>query len=360
LSASIAIVDGGSFVLPYDFQLVKALAGRGARVAFYGSETRYNGEFLDAMAQLPGVEVERRAVSGSVSARWKGVLAYAALLGRLWRQRRRHEVVNVQFSVLWPLELPLWWALRRKLVFTVHNAVPHGFAGVRHGPTQRIASIARSLTFVSEATREDFMRRYGEGFRAKSQLLPHGLLPVAPLAGSVAYVPRGAPEALVFWSTVKPYKGVELFAELARSPRLRGLSLEIYGAWDRSLLPLQRELAGLGVKIRDGYLDAAELAQLLSRNVVFLLPYREASQSGALYSLLNHGCRFLCADAGDLGAFARRFGLEGLLLHERGAQAVAEALEHLQRNEPQVMQALQQAQQALRWERLMDDHAGWW
>lgn len=360
MSPSIAIVDGASFVLPYDYQLVKALAGRGAAVTFYGSETRYNGEFLEAMAQLPGVEVERRAVSGSVSARWKGVLAYAALLARLWRQRRRYDIVDLQFSVLWPLELPLWWALRRKLVFTVHNAVPHGFAGLRHGPTQRIASIARSLTFVSEATREDFMRRYGEAFRAKSQLLPHGLLPVAPQAGSVDYADRGAPEALVFWSTVKPYKGVELFAELARSPRLRGLSLEIYGAWDRSLLPLQRELAGLGVTIRDGYLDTARLAQLLSRNVVFLLPYRDASQSGALYSLLNHGCRFLCADAGDLGAFMRRFGLEGLLLRERSADAVADALEHLQGREEAVTQALQRAQQALQWARLMDNHAGWW
>ncbi|WP_280154559.1 glycosyltransferase [Piscinibacter sp. XHJ-5] len=360
MSASIAIVDGGSFVLPYDYQWVKALAARGTRVAFYGSDTRYNGTFLAAMAQLPNVEVHRRAVSGTVSPRWKGVLAYIALLARLAWRSRRHDMVNLQFSVLWPLELPLWWWLRRKLVFTVHNAVPHGHAGLRHRPTQWIASLARSLLFVSEATREDFMRRYGERFRAKSQLLPHGLLPVAPQAAAAAYTSRGAPEALVFWSTVKPYKGVELFAELARSPRLAGLSLEIYGAWDRGLLALQRELAALGVKVHDGYLDDARLAQLLSRNVVFLLPYRDASQSGALYALLNHGCRFICADAGDLGGFMRRFGLDGLLLRERSAAAVADCVAYLHSHDEEVMQSLQRAQQALRWDRLMDEHAGWW
>ena len=32
----------------------------------------------------------------------------------------------------------------------------------------------------SQATREDFISRYGESFRAKSTVLPHGLLPPAP------------------------------------------------------------------------------------------------------------------------------------------------------------------------------------
>ena len=49
---NLAIVDPGSFVLPYDYQLVRALAARGDRVDFYGSTTRYNGEFLAAMAAL--------------------------------------------------------------------------------------------------------------------------------------------------------------------------------------------------------------------------------------------------------------------------------------------------------------------
>src|SRR5919206_84678 len=49
------VVDRGSFVLPYDHQLVRALAARGETVAFYGSRTRYNGEFLEAMRTLPGV-----------------------------------------------------------------------------------------------------------------------------------------------------------------------------------------------------------------------------------------------------------------------------------------------------------------
>jgi len=356
---SLAIVDPGSFVLPYDHQLVRSLAARGDRVDFYGSTTRYNGGFLAAMAVLPGVTVRSRPISGSVAPRWRGALAYLRLLATLLWNARRYAIVNLQFSGFWPAEWVVMALLRRKFVYTVHNAVPHGHEGLKHRPTERLALLARALVFVSEATRDDFLRRYGEAFRAKASVLPHGLLPVAPQCGVVDYDAQApTPRALVFWSTVKPYKGVELFAELARSDeiRQRGLALQIHGSWASELRGLRGELATLGVAIDDGYLDEPQLLRLLADDVAFLLPYRAASQSGALYSLLNHGRFFICADAGDLGVFMRRFGLEGLLLRERSAAAVVECLDYLEANRATVVDALRQAQEALRWDRLLAEH----
>jgi len=347
----VALVDGGSFVLPYDYQLAETLAAQGVEVEFHGSRTRYNGELLEAMRRLPGVTVHDRALSRTVAPRWKGLLGYLLLwLGLCWR-RRRFDAVNLQFLAGWPLELPFLWALRRRLVFTVHNAVPHGFSGQRHAPTERIARLARTLVFVSRFSRDDFIARYGEAFRAKSRLLGIGLTPVVPGLPPVPYRPAPPPEALVYWSTVKPYKGVELFAELARSQRLRdaGVGLEIHGAWAPELAGLKAELAGLGVRIEDGYLDPPRLLRLLARDVVFLLPYREATQSGALFSLLHHGRVFLCTDVGDLGDFLRRFGLEALLLQERSADAVADALDRLRRDPAAIAAALQAAQDASAW-----------
>ena len=343
-----AIVDGGSFVLAYDHQIASAFAARGVPVDFFGSRTTYNGEFLAAMRALPGVLVHERDVSGSVASRPRGVWAYAALLFEVWRRRREYDAVNLQFSVLWPLELPWLWLLRGKLVSTIHNAVPHGFRGRRHRPTAWIATIARRLVFVSRFSHDDFIARYGERFRAKAELVPHGAMAVVPGLPAVPYVARGRPEALVYWSTVKPYKGIELFLDLAGSDRFKatGLGLEIHGAWDASLAPLKKSIAALGVTIDDRFLDAPALLRLLARNVVFVLPYREASQSGALFSLLHHGRVFLCADVGDLGDFMRRCHVEPLLLGERSADAVLASLERLQRDEAAIVAALQAAQDA--------------
>jgi len=355
----IAVLDGGSFVLPYDEQLVAALARRGAEVSFFGSLTRYNGQCLDAMRGLPGVQVVTAPVSGSVAPRWRGVLAYAGLLWRLWRERRRLDVVNLQFSVLWPLEWPLLSALRDKLVFTVHNAVPHGFTGLRHRPTQRIAERARTLVFASRATRDDFIRRYGAAFEPKSVVLPHGLLPAVPGETPRPYRPMERPSALVCWGTVKPYKGVELFEALARSPAVkgRGLGLEVIGRWDDALQPLRRTLESLGVRIDDRYLDGPALQQLFSRNVVFVLPHASATQSGVLYTLLHAGCHFICSESGDLGEFMRRHGLAGLLLADRTPEAVLACLDRLADEPDRFAQAFSAAQAACTWDAVLQDGA---
>ena len=358
MAERIAIVDPGSFVLPYDFHLVRALAGRGQAVDFYGSTTRYNGEFLDAMRQVPGVTVQARAISSSVVSRWRGALAYGLQLLTLLLNARRYALVNLQFSGFWPVEWLVFGGLRDKFVFTVHNAVPHGFEGLQHGPTRRLARLARALVFVSEATRDDFMRRYGEAFRAKATVLPHGLLPVTPTSPVVPYAAESTPRALVFWGRVQPYKGVGLFAELARSADVqrRGLTLAVHGAWAAELAPLRDELRQLGVQVQDRFLGDQDLVSLLAQDAVFLLPYQHASQSGVLYALLNHGRIFFCTDTGDLGAFMRQHGLEDLLLTECTAEAVLACLDHLAAHRGEVMRSLALAQATLSWEHVLAEH----
>ncbi|MEY8876566.1 MAG: glycosyltransferase, partial [Leptothrix sp. (in: b-proteobacteria)] len=352
---------GGSFVLPYVHGLVRALQARGHEVTLYASLTRYNIEFLadlqEAAPRNVGIHVVAAPVSGSVAPRWRGVPAYLGLLLHLWWHRRNYDSINLQFSALWPAELPLWWLLGRQLVYTVHNAVPHGFKGLRHRPTAWIAACARALVFASRHSQGEFMRRYGDHWSVKSTVVPHGLLPLAPGDSVTPYRLLAAPSALVYWSTVKPYKGVELFAELGRSPeiRQRGLELEVHGAWSSALADLKRELLGLGVRVDDSYLSSAELRTLFGRDVVFILPYLDASQSGALFALLNHGCVVICADVGDLGDFMRRHGLQGLLLRERSSAAVIECLDYLRSHAVEVQQRLSRAQAASAWGHTLAD-----
>ena len=351
------MLDGASSVLPYDFQLIAALAASGRAVRFCGSRTAYNGGLIDAMRSFLGVEVDVAGISGTVAPRWRGALAYLGLLLRvLWRGRQT-ELVNLQFSVAWPLEWLLLAPLRRKLVLTVHNAVPHGHGEGAHSPTARLARLAHRLIFVSEATRDEFLRRYGESYRAKATLLPHGLLPVAPGLQPIRPEPVAQPSALVFWGNVKPYKGVELFESLAQSQGVtaRALSLRVMGRWD-GLADVKQRLCALGVDVTDRYLADDELRALFAQPVVFLLPYRNASQSGALYTLLHHGVVFICSNSGDLGVFLRRYGLDGLILREHSAQAVLDCLDWLGAHREQVVDGLRRAQAELHWSCLLAAH----
>lgn len=347
-----AVVDGASFVLPYDVQLVTALAEAGADVDLYASETRYNGALLAHLGTCNGVAVEMAAVSRTAARRWRGVLNYLTLWWRLWRRRRRYAVINLQFAPLGGLELPLWWLLRSQLVFTVHNPVPHGHRAARHGPTAALARMARALVFASAASRDDFLRRYGAGWGGKCVVMPHGLLPVAPGDPAAPYQPLAAPRAVVFWGNVQAYKGVELFEELARDPllRARGVALEVHGAWAPEMRALAQRLRDAGVHVNDAFLQEGELRKLLTRDAVFLLPYIAATQSGALYSLLHAGRVMLCSDVGDLGDFMRRHDLRDLLLLERSARAVCAALDRLAADPEGIARRLARAQQGSRWD----------
>jgi glycosyltransferase involved in cell wall biosynthesis len=349
----VAVIDGASFVLPYDHGLVSGLARRGWRVTLFASRTRYNGEFLDALRGQPGVELRVFDVSGTVAPRWRGVANYLRLWAEVWRRRGEFDAVNLQFGILWPLELAMALLLGRRFVLTLHNAVPHGLQAARHRPTAWLlgcAGRAGRVIFPSRATQDDAVRRYGP--QPHATVLPHGLLPVAPGDDPRPYGPPPAPEALVFWGNVLPYKGVELLLELARSPAwaARGLALEVHGAFAPGLRPLRDELRAAGVRVVDGFLDAAALRALFRRPVIFVMPYRRASQSGALYTLLHEGCRFLCSDTGDLGDMMRRHGLQGLLMHERSPDALLQALDRLQAEPSRWTAAFAAAQQTAGWE----------
>ena len=115
------------------------------------------------------------------------------------------------------------------------------------------------------------------------------------------------------------------------------------------------ELSGLALLIIVTMILVGFSEELMFRGVAFRGALNEVSPgkailiSSALFSLLHHGRVFLCTDVGDLGDFLRRFGLEALLLRERSAAAVVDALERLQRDPTAIAAALQAAQGASAW-----------
>jgi glycosyltransferase involved in cell wall biosynthesis len=344
----IAIVDGASFVLPYDHGLIGGLVRRGWRVTLFCSETRYNAEFLDALPA--GVQVRRFAVSRTAAPRWRGAWNYLRLWAEVRRRRAEFDAVNLQFSILWPLERWFLRRLRERFVFTLHNPVPHGFAGERHGPTAQALALAARVVFISAASRADAERRYGP--LPHAAVLPHGLVPVSAGDAPVPYAEAPPPQALVVWGNVAPYKGLELLLELARDAawRTQGLPLELHGRFEPGLERLRNDLVAAGVTVVDRFLSADELRALTARPVVFLLPHRRATQSGALYTLLHRGCRVLCADSGDLGDFMRRHGLGPLLLADRTPAAVLTALDRLRADPTRWTAAFAAAQRSADWD----------
>jgi len=351
----IAVIDIGSHVLPYDYHLIKALVEDGKVVRYYGSNTKYNVEFIGRLKAMLSVDLILRDVSSSVANRFVNVFMYLLLLIEIWRDRKCHDVIIVQFCVSWFMELPLYFFLRKKLIFIVHNPIPHGYRGKRYLPYLFLANMAQKLWFPSEYSSVDFLSRYGENFKRKSVVVKHGLLALFPDNKPKPYIPIEKFEGYCYWSTVKPYKGVELMKELLESSTIRlKFSIEIYGLWDKSLYQMRDKLVSMGAKVEDCYLSVIELHDLLSRKLVFLLPYISASQSGALYTLLHEGCFFFATDVGDLGDFLRKYRLEGMILKNRDVESVERCMMYLENNMQYVVDALKKAQVDHEWSKIVN------
>lgn len=352
----IALVDFGSFVLPYDYHLARALAEQGHQVTFFGSETRFNSEFLDAIRAYDTCLVISRPVSRSVAKRLLGVTSYIGLVVEIFRRRKSFDLINLQFCVVWPIEIVLFWLVRKKFVFTVHNAVPHGFAGRRYWPYLVLSKLAKELWFPSEFTADSFYKRYSQRFREKGKILQHGTMGIYPDCQPIPYRLPAAIEGLAYWSNIKPYKGIELVLAIAQRKLLTGLGdgIEVYGCWSDRLFPVRDKLKSMGTHVVDRFLTVDELSKLLSRDLVFLLPYKSASQSGALYSLLHHGRLFIASDTGDLGAFLKRFGLERLVLKDATVESVDQCMNWLKANLLYVIARFAEAQTEMSWPRSLE------
>lgn len=346
-----ALVDFGSHVVVYDYYLAKNLIELGHEVIYFGSETKFNNEYLEALHNEKGCSVVSKPISRSVSSRWRGLCAYLSLVWNIWHRRNEYDRVNLQFCTLWPVEIALFWFLRKKFIYTVHNAVPHDFSGNTYWPFYVLAQLAREIWFPSEATAESFYRHYSQNFRSKSKVIQHGLLGAYPACPLTVYASPKKIDGIAYWSNIKPYKGIELMLDLVKRQAATGGNdlIEIYGRWSEELHPIRDEIRLLNGHVEDRFLTSEELTTLLSRDLVFLLPYKSASQSGALYTLLHHGRLFIATDTGDLGAFLRRFKLIDLILKDATVESVDQCMVWLKDNLPYAIAQFTMAQKELSW-----------
>lgn len=349
----VAVVDPGSSVLPFDYYFCRSLIDRGERVTLLASHTQYNVEFLSELAREDKAHVELWRISSTVVNRAIGILNYLRMLTFLLVNLRKFDVVYYNFPKGWLLESIIFRILGHKAVFCIHNAVPHGFEAKRHLGTRALASSAHRLLFVSAWTKSDFVSRYGPAYENLSDVMQHGIIGIDPLDSPQSYQLCESFCGVAFWGNIKPYKGVEVFRLLPKDwlPKAVDKRYLIAGKWDHDLSHLRDEYKARNeIDLHDGFLTRESVKDLLAQDYIFLLPYRQASQSGILYTLLFYGRYFIGTDRGDIGDFLRTNGLEKLIIDDLSEGEMRRAIGWLMENLSDVQAKLVSAQQSYTWQ----------
>jgi glycosyltransferase involved in cell wall biosynthesis len=295
------IVDPSAYTPPYDHALCSALAAAGADVELYTSRFAYGAVppaagyarhelFYRAAASLP--PRARRAAK---------LLEHVPDMLRYRRAARSTDVVHFQWLPVQQLD---GWLLPRGVprVLTAHDILPREAGPARRRAQRRLYDRFAAIVVHSEHGRRRLTGELGVDER-RVHVIPHGAL--THLAGA-GHAPFATDKPVVlFFGLMRPYKGLEELLEAWRS--VSGAELWLVGMPRMDIAPL-RARAGADVRFLPRFVSDAELAGFFARADVVVLPYREADQSGVLFTALAFGKPLVLSDVGGFPELAAATG----------------------------------------------------
>ena len=300
----VEIVDPPAYTPPYDRSLCAALAARGAEVELVTSPFAH-GEVPAA----DGYEVRedfyrRSARSGArpgVRRALKGAEHAAGML-RFRARPPRADVVHYQWLTAPGLDAFLL-PPRRPRVLTPHGWLRREGIGERApAGLRRLLDRMDAIVALSDYGAERIRTAAGVD-AARVHVIPHGAFDhltripePAPLPPELASTDR--PVVLAF-GLVRPYKGTDLLIDALSA--LPDAELWVVGRpLGVDLADLRRRASPLGDRVRfvPRFVADREIPAIFERADVVALPYRDAEQSGVLYTALAFAKPIVLSDAG--------------------------------------------------------------
>lgn len=340
----IAIIDPNSSTLPYDYFYIIEVS-KYCLIDFYYSNTRYNFDYIIRLRKNKNVNLIEYNISGSISNKGIGLLNYLRMLSHISMRRSEYHKIHFIWNLYFPMEQVFFRLFRNKLVFTFHNNVPHHFKGKVFSPYAKINALAPRKVLVSKFTLDAFRASYED--IGEYYLINHGIMPVsdvAPISNDFR-----VPDSISFWGRVEDYKGVDIFESC-----LLDFPIKIYGKWNSNLSDLRLSLAHKeNIELIDHYLSHEELQSLLCGENIFILPYKDATQSGVLYALLAHNKVFISSDVGENGAFLREHGLDNLIFDRDNETSIIRAFRFAQNNYKDIKCQLQSIKKSYEWDAIL-------
>jgi hypothetical protein len=342
---NIAIIDPASYSLPYDYFYLMEVSNY-YKVDFYYSQTKYNYEYIEKLKTNQNINLIEYSISTSVTSKFKGFFNYLKMLFEINKRKNKYCKIHFMWNLFLPIEKPFFKMFNKKFIFTFHNNTPHNFKGKCYKPYEIINQIAYKKIFVSEYTKKQFLDSYSN--TGKYYLLNHGLMPVF---NSLEYknITKEINKEICFWGRVEEYKGVDIFIDF-----LHDIDIKIYGKWNSDLKSIREQLnSKKNIQIFDEYIILDDLIKLLESEIIFILPYKDATQSGVLYTFLAHEKIFISSNVGENSEFLLKNDLSALIFDRNDEESVKKAIEYAVKNYWYIKEKFRIIRNKYKWENII-------
>ena len=311
----VAMLDPSLFTGRYDDNLCAALAGEGVDVTLLGRPMRptdaiipqsytYKPHFFRRSEALRTRLGEGRAFRIAKAAEY----SLACALGEIGLLIDV-AIVHAQWLPLAPADALLLKRLkgRTALVHTVHNAdAYHADAGLQGRGYRTLLNQFDALIVHGDTTRAALV---GQGIDpARIHVTPHPPMRLAPATpADLAAIPAPIVPRLLFFGTIRPYKGIDILIEACLQLWRAGHAFELVLAGKPFMdvapwLDAVRQAGFADRLVTDfGFLPESRLDAHMVRADIIAFPYRHIDSSGAFLSALHHGKAMVTSDAGMFG-----------------------------------------------------------
>ena len=218
----------------------------------------------------------------------------------------------------WILLALLSWRRRIKVIWVVHNVLPH----VRNGRPSRMlrkAFLARvnGLIFLSRTSRDLLRQTFPQFSDLPWTVISHGIYPPVGAQPSAAAVIGDRPVRLAFTGMVTPYKAPDQLAALVAAMPASQVELQISGRCrDLELKARLEQLAGDNVRLDLRYQEEAELEAVVDASDAVVLPYRDIVNSGSALLALSRFRPVLAPSLGSLLELQQEVGKTWVHLYD--------------------------------------------
>jgi len=288
----VQLVDPSAFTPPYDRALAAALAARGAEVELLTSRFLYG-----PVPEPDGYRVRecfyRRSAERGLEAPARRLLKAAEHLGDMRRLRRElsADVVHYQWLTMPTLDAHLL-PEKRPRVLAAHYILPPA-------PSQRQTKVAQRLfsrmdAIVAHSEHGAARLRDEVGLDpGRVRVIPHGAFDYLTRLPEEKPLPPELDGAegpvILFFGLLRPYKGLDLL--LDAFAQVEGAELWIVGNPRMDVEPLRAAAQASPGRVHfvTRFIEDAEIPAIFRRANLVVLPYRDAEQSGVLYTGLAFG-----------------------------------------------------------------------
>jgi glycosyltransferase involved in cell wall biosynthesis len=351
----IAILDPPSFTAPYDHALASALARRGHEVTLltspfsHGDVPEPEGYRREEVFLPVSSRLLRRTPRSRARLVLKGLEYWPSAAWMLRRIRALEpDVVHVQWLGIPRYDIHWLRRIDAPTVLTAHDVLPRQERNLRAWG-EALALVGRVIVQSQRAVEELAARGVPRDHLAR---VPHPVF-----EGPELPPPSGS--TLLFFGLMRAYKGLDVLVQAL--PEIPGARLVVAGdvaereAVDRALW----QVSWLGVEDRIEwqlrFISAEEIAPLMERSTLCVLPYRKIDSSGVLATALGLGRPAVVTDVGGLPDAIRDYGA-GRVVPPDDPDALAAACRELLADPLPAYEGALAARRALTWDAAAEEH----